>query len=103
MSKWSSPCLPQLVICSCQAAGVGAGSLAVEVCCGALQHPQGVRAPAAQHDRAASSATSRQDAVLPLGPVPHMIRCSPSQLIVQPGNGQVKVTGHRSSRQGGAR
>ena len=51
-----------------------AGSLAVEVCCGALQHPQGVRAPAAQHDAAASSATGHQDAVLPLGPVPHMIR-----------------------------
>lgn len=51
-----------------------AGSLAVEVCCGALQHPQGVRAPAAQHDPAASSATSHPDAALPLGPVPHMIR-----------------------------
>ncbi|CAL5221045.1 g3168 [Coccomyxa viridis] len=51
-----------------------AGSLAVEVCCGALQHPQGVRAPAAQHDAAASSATGHKDAVLPLGPVPHMIR-----------------------------
>ncbi len=47
----------------------------MEVCCGALQHPQGVRAPAAQHDVAASSATGHQDAVLPLGPVPHMIRC----------------------------
>ena len=52
-----------------------AGSLAVEVCCGALQHPKGVYAPAAQHDVAASSATGHQDAVLPLGPVPHMIRC----------------------------
>ena len=60
---------------SCEAAIVWAGSLAVEVCCGALQHPQGVRAPAAQHDMAASSATSHADAELPLGPVPHMIRC----------------------------
>ena len=51
-----------------------AGSLAVEICCGALQHPEGVAAPAAQHDVAASSATSHQDSLLPLGPVPHMIR-----------------------------
>ena len=46
----------------------------MEVCCGALQHPEGVAAPAAQHDAAASSATSHQDSLLPLGPVPHMIR-----------------------------
>ena len=50
------------------------GSLAVEVCCGALQHPEGVAAPAARHDAAATSATSHQDSLLPLGPVPHMIR-----------------------------
>ena len=61
-------------------AGVGmgtiaySGSLAVEVCCGALQHPEGVAAPAAQHDTGASSATSHQDSLLPLGPVPHMLR-----------------------------
>jgi hypothetical protein len=51
--------------------GLAAGSLAVEVCCGVIQHPQGVHAPAACHDAAASSGSS--DA-LPLGPVPHMIR-----------------------------
>ena len=56
------------------------GSLAVEVCCGALQHPKGVGAPAAQNDVAASSSTSQQDAVLPLGPVPHMIRSAASAL-----------------------
>lgn len=48
--------------------------MAVELCCGALQHPEGVAAPAAQHDTAASSAPSHQDSLLPLGPVPHMIR-----------------------------
>ncbi|CAL8471824.1 g11366 [Coccomyxa elongata] len=49
-----------------------AGSLAVEMCCGVIQHPQGVRAPAACHDSDASS--SAADSALPLGPVPHMIR-----------------------------
>ncbi|BDA47717.1 Ubiquitin-like modifier-activating enzyme atg7 [Coccomyxa sp. Obi] len=49
-----------------------AGSLAVEMCCGVIQHPQGVRAPAACHDPDASS--SAADSALPLGPVPHMIR-----------------------------
>ena len=58
----------------CKGMFAWAGSLAVEVCCGALQHPEGVAAPAAQHDAAASSATSHQDSLLPLGPVPHMIR-----------------------------
>ena len=65
----------------CDVAVAWAGSLAVEVCCGALQHPQGVRAPAAQHHAAASSATGHQDAVLPLGPVPHMIRYTASSLL----------------------
>ena len=49
-----------------------AGSLAVEMCCGVIQHPQGVRAPAACHDPDASSGAA--DSSLPLGPVPHMIR-----------------------------
>ncbi|KAK9905456.1 hypothetical protein WJX75_000196 [Coccomyxa subellipsoidea] len=49
-----------------------AGSLAVEMCCGVIQHPQGVRAPAACHDPDASSSSA--DSALPLGPVPHMIR-----------------------------
>lgn len=48
------------------------GSLAVEMCCGVIQHPQGVRAPAACHDPDASSSSA--DSALPLGPVPHMIR-----------------------------
>lgn len=52
-----------------------AGSLAVEMCCGVIQHPQGVRAPAACHDSDASS--SAADSSLPLGPVPHMIRHVP--------------------------
>ena len=69
------------VIPICDVAVAWAGSLAVEVCCGALQHPQGVRAPAAQHDAAASSATGHKDAVLPLGPVPHMIRCRAGSLL----------------------
>ncbi len=49
-----------------------AGSLAVEMCCGVIQHPQGVRAPAACHDPDASSSSA--DSALPLGPVPHMVR-----------------------------
>ena len=87
------------VQCSCLCVPLTSGSLAVEVCCGVLQHPAGVRAPAACNDPLAGSPAGEWVAaflapgstavtcswnswvvacmgtgVLPLGPVPHMLR-----------------------------